>query len=350
MTKKINYLLLFIIVVGKFHAQIPSYYNGINFKSSASSVKSQLNALMNSTLKPIATYSPETWEAIKTVDANPKNPNEVMMIYGYSNSETDTKYHLTRDNSLQQTGSACTNRWNREHVFARSLANPTLDTTPNNTDIHNLHAADCALNAAKESKKFTSGSGKGDAIPTNLFYPGDEWKGDVARIMMYMYLTYPSQCQVINTGTGSKSYSPDMLDLFLQWNVEDPPSEFEVQRNNKVQTIQGNRNPFIDNPAIATLIWKGPQAKDNWNILNINEEFTFQTKPTISNSTSEIQLHNFHLETYNYQIFSLNGELISSNNQQKNNKISISKLKSGSYLLKIFNDDSNTTYNFKFLK
>ena len=350
MLKLTNFLLLFFIIVGKTFAQIPSYYNGINFNSSTFSVKNQLNALMVSTLNPIETYTPETWNAIKTIDANPKNSKEVMMIYGYSNTESDTKYHLTRDNSLQQIGTACTNRWNREHVFARSLANPSLDTTTNNTDIHNLHAADCALNASKENKKFTNGSGKGDAVPTNLFYPGDEWKGDVARIIMYMYLTYPTQCKAIDTGTGSKSYSSDMLDLFLQWNAEDPPSDFEINRNNKVQNIQGNRNPFIDNPALATLIWKGPPAKDNWNLLHINEENHHASKLTISNSTSEIQLHHANLEDFNYQIFTVNGKLIHSKTQQSTNKIPISELKSGSYLLKIIDLKFNHTYNFKFLK
>ena len=34
--------------------------------------------------------------------------------------------------------------------------------------------------------------------------------------------------------------------------------EFEETRNNAIAIVQGNRNPFIDNPYLATLIWNGP--------------------------------------------------------------------------------------------
>ncbi len=52
-----------------------------------------------------------------------------------------------------------------------------------------------------------------------------------------------------------------MIDLFLEWNAEDPVSDFERQRNtyhDSQQTYaQGNRNPFIDNAYLATRIWGG---------------------------------------------------------------------------------------------
>jgi len=54
------------------------------------------------------------------------------------------------------------------------------------------------------------------------------------------------------------------LELFLQWNVDDPVSPFEIQRNNVIVGAQGNRNPFIDNPYLATLIWGGTPAENRW--------------------------------------------------------------------------------------
>ncbi|MGB8704779.1 MAG: endonuclease [Gillisia sp.] len=54
------------------------------------------------------------------------------------------------------------------------------------------------------------------------------------------------------------------MDLFLKWNREDPVSIFEIQRNNVIEGAQGNRNPFIDNPYIATLIWGGTPAENRW--------------------------------------------------------------------------------------
>ena len=65
-----------------------------------------------------------------------------------------------------------------------------------------------------------------------------------------------------------------MPDIFLEWNEEDPVSPFEKTRNNVLQDIQGNRNPFIDNPYLATLIWGGPQAPDSWNIIGCSTSTT----------------------------------------------------------------------------
>jgi endonuclease I len=42
-------------------------------------------------------------------------------------------------------------------------------------------------------------------------------------------------------------------------------SLFEEQRNNVIEGAQGNRNPFIDNPYLATLIWGGNPAENKWN-------------------------------------------------------------------------------------
>ena len=54
------------------------------------------------------------------------------------------------------------------------------------------------------------------------------------------------------------------LELFLEWNAEDPVSAFEIQRNEVISAVQGNRNPFIDNPYLATLIWGGVSAENRW--------------------------------------------------------------------------------------
>jgi len=60
------------------------------------------------------------------------------------------------------------------------------------------------------------------------------------------------------------TYSADFPDILLKWNIEDPVSDFERQRNNVVYGIQHNRNPFIDNPYLATVIWGGPAAQNTW--------------------------------------------------------------------------------------
>ena len=114
------------------------------------------------------------------------------------------------------------------------------------------------LNSTRGSLLFDDGSGA-TAYSTNRggWYPGDEWKGDVARILMYMYVRYKSQCLPLNITMNPATYSSDFPDILLKWNVEDPVSDFERNRNNVVYNIQHNRNPFIDNPYLATVIWGG---------------------------------------------------------------------------------------------
>jgi endonuclease I len=54
------------------------------------------------------------------------------------------------------------------------------------------------------------------------------------------------------------------LELFLKWNAQDPISPIEIQRNEIIFKAQGNRNPFIDNPYLASLIWGGSKAQNRW--------------------------------------------------------------------------------------
>ncbi len=44
--------------------------------------------------------------------------------------------------------------------------------------------------------------------------------------------------------------------MLLAWSSADPVSTFEMRRNDRIHsTSQGNRNPFIDHPEWAGLIW-----------------------------------------------------------------------------------------------
>ena len=59
----------------------------------------------------------------------------------------------------------------------------------------------------------------------------------------------------------------DLEEFYLRkWHQEDPVDAEEISRNDRVEKAQGNRNPFIDNPRLATRIWGGPEAEDLWGI------------------------------------------------------------------------------------
>ncbi|WP_170245948.1 endonuclease [Tenacibaculum adriaticum] len=298
-------LKLFFLIAFVANAQ-QDYYDDVNLALTGTDLKNALAVKITATHINMLTYTPGVWEASKITDINSENNSEVVLIYGWENgSDTDISNDRGRDKTLQDSGNGATFVWNREHVFSKSLANPsfTTDNPGPGTDAHNLRPADKTRNSTRNNYKFASGTGNSDRSSvtysgpdgpnTRGWYPGDEWKGDVARIIMYMYLRYGNQCLPTNVGVGDNQFTPDdMIDLFLQWNVEDPVSEFEKIRNeyheNTTNTYaQGNRNPFIDNPYLATRIWGGDSAQDLWGIYTSsdNEVPTVPTNVVANNIT-----------------------------------------------------------------
>jgi endonuclease I/chitodextrinase len=292
MRKTLFFLMLLWSIVT--FAQIPSYYNDVNLSLTGSALKTELSNKIIVTHVTDLSYTPSVWNALRQTDLDPNNSNNVVLIYGWNDSDSDITNDRTRDKTLQDTGSGATFVWNREHVYPKSLANPVLVTSSAGpgTDAHNLRPADRTRNTSRSNRKFADGSGTASYITAEgNWYPGDEWKGDVARMMMYMYLRYGNQTLPTNVGVGTTVASDNnMILLFLEWNAEDPVSDLEKQRNPVLETLQGNRNPFIDNPAFATQIWGGPQAEDLFNGSSDTQAPTVPTNLTSSNTTSNSTL------------------------------------------------------------
>jgi len=281
-------LLLFIFTITSLisYSQAEPYYDDVDLNLTGIALKDALATKITTTHVNFLVYTPGVWEACKATDVNSDNSSEVLLIYGYENG-TDQDISNDRERGINNNGGGDT-EWNREHVFARSLGNPNLGTTGPGADAHHLRPADPSRNSSRSNRKFGRGSGNSgfstldfhngnDGPNTAAWYPGDEWKGDVARMMMYMYLRYGDVCLPSAVGVGNNgNTADDMIDLFLVWNVEDPVSDFEKGRNTfhentQNNSAQGNRNPFIDNPFLATRIWGGDSAQDTWGIYTTND-------------------------------------------------------------------------------
>jgi endonuclease I len=288
----LRFIFLFCFTL-PFYGQIQPYYNGMDFTKTGNELFLDLSDRIESTQTaiPYTSSSIDTWDALKLADEVPTNNLKVVLIYGFDDNDGDYTTDRTRLKTMQDASGGDQGSWNREHVFAKSLANPNLSTEEPGpgTDVFNLRPADTQRNSDRSNRKFSAGSGDSGIISSNGgWYPGDEWKGDIARMVMYMYVRYhgdgskisETQCLPINVGFGSTlSVDPNMIDLFLNWNVEDPVSSFEDSHNDIIESIQGNRNPFIDNPYLATLIWGGLNAEDRWN-LDDNSDSIAPTIPT----------------------------------------------------------------------
>lgn len=324
--------ILFLLVPSLFYAQIPAYYSSIDFTQTGDYLKNQLTTLITNThttnLPYTATGVTDTWDALYQTDLNPNNSNNVLLVYGWDDTDTDTD--ITNDYSRAKTSSchtsSCSGLWVREHVYPRSI--------------------DSDRNNSRSNRKFEEGSGINMSYITlaGNWYPGNEWKGDIARMIMYMYVRYPSQCLPNNVGVGSSSYSNygDMPNVFLDWNAQDPVSQYEMNRNNILNTLQGNRNPFIDNPYLATIIWNGPQATDTWGVLS-SDEYTLSNNliyPTITKDY--IYINNSENKTYNYTIYNTLGQSIATNTTS--HSIDLSGNSKGIYFISLQSENKTKSY------
>ena len=348
------------------------YYNGFNWSQTGNALKNDLATKITITHTKLLQYF-ETENALQIVDRDPNDAINVFLVYGFNTNictyTNETNYgtfanwneHRKRHREADQPATVFPNPplsecvWNREHVYPLSLGTPALiTTTPEaGTDAHHIRTADVDRNALRGNKKFANGSGNSNVIGSN-WYPGDEWKGDVARMMMYMYLRYPTQCKPINVGTGAVTATDtDMIQLFLQWNAEDPVSQYEDIRNtylgNALNTNgQGNRNPFIDNPYLATLIWGGQVAQNRWPTIYLGTD-TFDYENSVSiypnPAINENVIISSTVEWNEIKIYNVNGLLTQSvkNPNFANSEIQINNLSKGFYFVNFTNKDVTIT-------
>ena len=88
-----------------------------------------------------------------------------------------------------------------------------------------------------------------------VYEPREQHKGDAARALLYMSLRYDGVSgfnwtfnNLNNSILPSLNEDPQNLATLLQWHNQDPPDNYEIARNDYVQSIQQNRNPFVDHP------------------------------------------------------------------------------------------------------
>ena len=359
MKKIYSIIALFYIsfIVAQSGAPAAPYYTSFNWTLTGTALKNALATKITTTHTNLLSYTPGVWEASRITDLDPNNSNNVLLVYGFENG---TDGSVTNDRSRDKNNNGGSNgQWNREHVYAKSLGTPVLldggsgSSSDAGEDAHHLRPADVQWNGIRGNSTFAAGSGNSGNVAGG-WYPGDEWKGDIARMMMYMYLRYGSQCLPINVGTGTSPASDsNMVNLFLQWNAEDPVSAFEDARNtyhgNTANTYaQGNRNPFIDNPYLATVIWGGVVAQNRWpTVFLATDKFDLLADITVYpnpsndhkiNIESPIILDEIDLMNINGQIM----QVIKKPNMQ-NNTFTLENLPQGFYFLKMTSDKQSTT-------
>lgn len=212
-------------------------------------------------------------ELFEVIDRDPENASNVLLLYsGYSVSGTSFS-------------------WNREHTWPRSYG---ADSGPPYSDAHHLFPADVEANSDRSNYGFdelSSGTPLRDAPESRynsslrMVEPRDADKGRIARALFYMEVRYdstnPTGDFTLSDYLSTNDQRHGKLSTLLEWNRAFPPDERELRRNHLIATgtttrigfrRQGNRNPFVDYPGLADLIYApaGPLAWDRWLLENFS--------------------------------------------------------------------------------
>lgn len=267
-------------------AQIPSgYYNGTEGLSGYT---------LKSKLKDIISNKAISWNygdlpgfyTITDVDRYYENDGSLLDIYSEIPDGPDAyEYDFT-----QMIGSASAEGqgWNREHMMPQSTF---YSNYPMYSDLFFVVPTDARINQLRSNYPygkagstiyytFTNGSKQasngtpGATYTGRIYEPIDEFKGDVARTLLYFAVRYEGKLGTFKydtstdptkdtnplNGTEEKAYDDWFIQMLINWSNQDPVSQKEIDRNNYVYTIQNNRNPFIDHPEWINLIWNQTQS------------------------------------------------------------------------------------------
>ncbi|WP_299123776.1 endonuclease [uncultured Winogradskyella sp.] len=339
--------LIFGLITFSQQAYYTNGQNNIDFTLTGDNMYNALQTKISNNFNTSYTYG-DIRDDFKIMDLDPTNADNVLLLYG---SVNNVNCSATTDRRIRDKddfgGSNCD--YNREHIFARSNANPGMGSTSNSftgivADPHNLRPTDVQRNGNRGSKKFADGTGNSGDVGSGNWYPGDEWKGDVARAMMYMYVRYGDRCLPSLNGSGPTQPLTDMLQIYLEWNEEDPVSDIENNRNDHLENVYGNRNPFVDNPYLAKIIWGGDEEpEDTWGILSVDQvelDTVLSLYPNPAKDIVNVNISN-NIET-RIEIYDVLGKRIFIRKVNESMPIDISSLKSGIYLFK-FIQENNTS-------
>lgn len=329
---KFKFLFLFLFGLSFLFAQVPAnYYNLAVGKKNA-----ELKTALHQTIKP----------------------HTVLEYYSSSTSFRSTDWHPDGYfwDMYSSTKRTSWSGMNREHNMPKSWWSTSPETTVAYSDLHNLYPSDATANSAKSNYplgvagskiSFSNGVVKVGyssypGYSNIVFEPANEYKGDFARDYMYMVTCYEDYAtNWRSTGTTSmlsnNSYpvfKPYAINLLLEWSRNDPVSEKEINRNNAVYKLQGNRNPYVDFPILSEYVW-GKHKDLAWNGDNSDpgKENVFYV--SYNSETHSVFVKTDNPESSRFYIYNTSGVLLMhAASMNGESTIDVSGLEKGIYIIK----------------
>lgn len=223
--------------------------------------------------------------------------------------------------------------YNREHTVPQSLFG---EKSPQVGDRHHLFLTDGKVNAVRSNYAFgeTNNTTTWDAISNGssalgqlgkasyaynssvtVYEPDDQYKGDIARAILYMAIRYATsnECRAYSSGSGNEypvtawssnemfsgslstnyGLSDAAVQTFLKWHREDKVSAKEIARNTGVENLQHNRNPFVDYPILVEYLW-GEKKGQSFDVSNAVGSFETAFVPGVSDGSKASEEEDYY--------------------------------------------------------
>lgn len=119
---------------------------------------------------------------------------------------------------------------------------PTLGTANNARGSYPFGDTDCNQSSACGWHQGGSERGPSTYNGTTVFEVRPEHRGDIARAQFYFAVRYNLPISAVSEGA------------LRAWHQQDPPDDRERARNDAIEALQHNRNPFIDRPDFVEFI------------------------------------------------------------------------------------------------
>lgn len=331
------------------------------------------------------------------------NPHTLQLYGNYGPLMAATIY--TRDTTANQRVITCVysgenkvytepfdwtaNNFSREHTYCQSwqptVNDPSFQNRPEYSDYHMITPTNQnQVNAVRSNNPY--GIVVGTPISTYLggklgynaqgkkvYEPRDSDKGDAARCMFYQCVTYtgvaytgPVNTNVVYGGSWSlpnyisntNPYGQDQ-NILKTWNDQDPPDNFEIARNDYVDSLQGNRNPFIDHPEyvcyidfVTMTMIAAPNVPCNAEVLGISDaqknNDQMQITPNPNNGNFVVNYTSAKNQKVSVKLIDMLGQVVYTNELKVISginpiEISVQNLKKGIYLFEYVTEKGKQT-------
>ena len=227
--------------------ELLSYYSTVDETKTGNDLLANLRSLNGTKRKRTVGYS--------TMGTSASSSAYIYTDYVLNSSNVDSNGQRYGTQIASFYTKTTTTGFNKEHMWPKSHGGNLIEA-----DILHTRPTISSENSDRGNSFYVEGmnSQSGGWDPKTAGY--DEWcRGECARTILYGCVASSSLslCDLNSHATSNNNRDNLMgnINTLIKWHFEYTPNEYEINRNNGAEYLQGNRNPFVDHPEYVAKIW-----------------------------------------------------------------------------------------------